>query len=82
MTTYPSLIDRSSIIDALSTLRREWADAAKGESLLQVSGNVGLLLSDIALALGLNTLEQIQVFGAELAHELHEALVTPGSNGH
>jgi len=67
-------IPRTNVVMALSNLRKEWQQAAGGQSLMQLHANVGLLLADVAMSLGLSTLEQVQIFGAELAYELQEIL--------
>jgi hypothetical protein len=76
-------IPRTHVVAALSQLRQEWQEAADGQSLTDIDGNVALLLADVAMAVGLNTLEQVQVFGADLAHKIDTVLTTPafGGNG-
>lgn len=64
---------REHIIAALADLRREWQENTPG-SLLDVEASVGLLLSDLALALGLDAEERYQAFGPELYAELADAL--------
>ena len=68
------VIPRNNVVIALSNLRQEWQEAAGGQSLAELNANVGLLLADVAMTLGLSSIEQIQVFGAELAYELQEIL--------
>ena len=75
-------IPRTNVVSALTKLRQEWQDAAD-RSLISINGNVALLLVDVAMSIGLDTVERVQVFGAELAQELDEVLAPkPGSNGH
>lgn len=82
MATYPTVIERTAVIDALCKLRQEWMDASEGRSLLSIQGNVALLLTDVTMSIGLDAVEQAQVFGTELAQELDDVLaVKPGSNG-
>ena len=47
-------INRQEIIQALANIRREWEEAADGEPLEFVEGSVGLLLDDVARAIGLD----------------------------
>ena len=63
-------VPRSYVVTALTRLREEWQEAADGESLIDVDGNVALLLADVAMSIGLSTVEQVQVLGHELAQEL------------
>ena len=82
MITKTETHSRIYLVQALEHLRREWQVATNGQSLLEVNGNVGLMLADVAMCVGLDTLEQIQVFGAELAQELETLLhVELGDNG-
>ena len=47
-----------------------------------MQGSVGMLLADVASAIGLTGDEQLQVLGADLADELQEELIAvPGGNG-
>jgi len=69
------LTDRPKLISALSTLRQEWQEAAHGQSLLEVQGNVALMLADLVNSFGLATHEQSQVLGPELFSEVQEMLV-------
>jgi hypothetical protein len=56
--------------------------AAEGNSLISIDASVGLILADVAMTIGLTSIEQLQVFGAELADELKFVLVSaPGNNG-
>ena len=78
---YPG-ITRTRVLTALTRLRQEWQDAAAGRSLMSIDANVGLLLADVVMAVGLDTIERVEVLGAELAHELDEVLAPkPESNG-
>lgn len=76
ITPYP----RFQFIAGLSTLRQEWQDSAEGESLLDIEGNVGLLLADLVNVIGLSTHEQSLVLGPELFDELRDMLVLPPQN--
>ena len=46
-------LERQQVIAALNTIRQEWEEAADGQPLDEVYGSVGLLLNDIADAIGL-----------------------------
>lgn len=67
-------------IKALISLRQEWQDAAQGESLLNVEGNVGLFLADLVNTLGLSVHEQTIVLGQALFDEMRDLLNTPPVN--
>ena len=71
---HSQIIPRSYVVDALARLRQEWQEAANGVSLVEINANVGLLLADVAASIGLSTVEQAQVFGGELAHEIESKL--------
>ena len=58
----------------LVRLRQEWEQASEGESLLQVSSNVGLILADIVRALDLSPLDREAVLGPSLILQLEEVL--------
>lgn len=68
------------LITALSTLRQEWEDAAAGESLLNLDGNVGLLFADIVNSLGFSTHEMMLVLGADLYAEMQDILPSSPPN--
>jgi hypothetical protein len=59
-------------IDILSRFRQEWQKAASGQSLLEVEGNIGMVLADLVDAFGFATQEQILVLGTELFEEMQE----------
>ena len=69
-------IPRSNVITALTALRQDWEQSADGHSLLDLNANVGLLLWDVVMLVGLTPPEQIQVFGANLAYELESRLAS------
>ena len=78
---YPA-IPRTRVLNALTRLRQDWQDAAAGRSLMFIDANVALLLVDVAMAVGLDTIERVQVLGAELTQELDDFLAPkPGGNG-
>ena len=63
-------LDRSKVIEGLSQIRHEWEQELDGISLIEIEGNVGLLLADIADAIGLTQGEQ----DAALGRKLHQAV--------
>ena len=48
--------------------------AAEPKSLAKTKANVGLILSDVAMLLGLDVIERIQVLGDELIHDIEDFL--------
>jgi hypothetical protein len=54
---------RFQLVTTLSRIRQEWQDAADGNSLLEVEGNMGMLLADLINGISLSTSEQIQILG-------------------
>jgi hypothetical protein len=81
-TQIQTAIPRINVVCALTKLRQDWQDATAGRSLSSVNGNVALLLVDVTMSIGLDTLERVQVLGVELAQELDETLAPqPGRNG-
>jgi hypothetical protein len=71
---------RIQTITALIALRQEWQEAAQGESLLNVEGNVGLFLADLVNTLGLSVHEQTVVLGQALFDEMRDLLNAPPIN--
>ncbi len=59
--------DHPGVLPALEGCRRLWQKAAGGQSLLEVMVLVGLVLAEIAHALGLSDQERRAVLGVELA---------------
>jgi hypothetical protein len=78
LNTTPSL--RSQVIATLSKFRQEWQEAASEKSLLEVEGNIGLVLADLINSFGLGTQEQTLVLGAQLFEEMHELLYQLSNN--
>ena len=66
--------NRTQLVSVLSTLRQEWQEAANGQSLLNVEGNIALILADLVNSFGLATHEQSQVLGSELFSEVQDLL--------
>ena len=68
------------LVTSLSRIRQEWQDAADGKSLIEVEGNMGMLLADLINGIGLGTSEQIQILGADLYREMQDFLQSPARN--
>ena len=64
------------LIGTLANLRKEWQDAANGKSLLNVEGNIALILADLVNSFGLTPNEQSQVLGTDLFGEIKELLAS------
>ena len=78
----PLALTRPQTVTVLTRLRQEWEQAANGTSLVQIDANVALLLADIAMSLGLDSIELLQVFGADLFGEIEYILTAElGNNG-
>ena len=71
---------RFQIVGALAHIRQEWQDATGSSSLIEVEGNIGMLIADLINGIGLGTEEQIQVLGTELFHEMKDFLKSPIQN--
>lgn len=71
---------RLQIVGALMLIRQEWQDAAGNSSLIEVEGNLGMLLADLINGLGLRTDEQVQVLGNELFQDMKDFLKSPIQN--
>ena len=68
---------RVQVIATLSKFRQEWQEATGRASLIEVEGNMGMLLADLINGLGLGATEQIQVLGGELYQEMQDFLQSP-----
>lgn len=68
------------LVTTLSRIRQEWQDAADGKSLVEVEGNMGMLLADLLNGIGLGTSEQVQVLGEDLFQEIQDFLRSPVLN--
>ena len=71
---------RLQIVGALMLIRQEWQEAAGNSSLIEVEGNMGMLLADLINGLGLRTDEQVQVLGNELFQDMKDFLKSPVQN--
>ena len=74
------VVQRMQLVTALTRIRQDWQEATSGESLLEVEGNMGMLLADLINNVGLSIDEQAQVLGTELFQELQELLKSPLHN--
>jgi hypothetical protein len=82
MITHLHIVTQQQVIRAIARIREEWQDAAGKENLLEVQGSVGLLLLDLALALGFSSPEISESLGEELATALEDMLpVRTSGNG-
>jgi hypothetical protein len=75
-----SATPRFQIVTSLSRIRQEWQDAADGNSLIEVEGNMGMLLADLINGIGLKTSEQVQILGKDLFQEMQDFLRSPIRN--
>jgi hypothetical protein len=71
---------RMQLVTALAHIRREWQDAISEKSLLEVEGNMGMLLADLINNIGLPIEDQVQVLGKELFREMQDLLKSPVHN--
>lgn len=71
---------RFQLVSALTHIREEWQEAAGSSSLIEVEGNMGMLLADLINGIGLRTDEQIQVLGNDLFRDMHDFLKSPAHN--
>ena len=62
---------RSQIVQSLGNFRREWEKIVNGKSLTEVEAPIGLLLSDIADRMKLNSQERKVMLGGKLTKEVH-----------
>jgi hypothetical protein len=72
--------NRFQLVTTLSRIRQEWQESAEGKSLVEVEGNIGLLLADLINGIGLKTSEQIHVLGNDLFQEMQDFLRSPNRN--
>ena len=68
------------LVSTLTRIREEWQEAAGSSSLIEVEGNVGMLLADVINGVGLQHDERIQVLGADLFREMQDFLNSPAHN--
>ena len=65
---------------AFDEFRQEWQEAASGKSLLEVEGNIGMVLADLVNSFELASHEQSLVLGPQLFEEMREILYQPSRN--
>lgn len=68
------ILDRDLAIAGISQVRQEWQSLAGDQSLLDVQGSVGLLLADIAQAIGLEPEERVCALGPDLVMDYEDFL--------
>ena len=68
---------QTKAISILSKFCQEWQDAASGKSLLEVEGNIGMVLADLVNSIELTSHEQSLVLGPQLFEEMREILYQP-----
>ena len=71
---------RFQLVITLTHIREEWQEAAGSSSLIEVEGNMGMLLADLINGIGLRTDEQIQVLGADLFRDMQNFLQSAAHN--
>jgi hypothetical protein len=71
---------RTKAIAILSRFRQEWQEAADGKSLLEVEGNIGMVLADLVNSFELTFHEQSLVLGPQLFKEMQDILYQPSRN--
>lgn len=63
---------RMTAVQALAKFRKEWEETAEGESLLDVTAPIGLLLADVADRLELSPQERFMFLGKILIEEIED----------
>lgn len=71
---------RIKAISVLSKFRQEWQEVADGKSLLEVDGNIGMVLADLVNSFEFTSHEQSLILGPDLFEEIHEILYQPSKN--
>lgn len=66
---------RSMALQSLAKFRREWEEIAEGESLLDVSASVGLVLADVANYLELTPQERYVFLGKMLLEDIEHFMM-------
>ncbi len=65
---------RTQAVSILCRFRQEWQEAVNGKSLLEVEGNIGMVLADLVNSFELDPHEQSLVLGSQLFEEMREVL--------
>jgi len=68
---------QTKAISILSKFCQDWQEAASGKSLLEVEGNIGMVLADLVNSFELTSHEQSLVLGPQLFEEMCEILYQP-----
>lgn len=71
---------RFQLVSTLTHIREEWQEAAGSCSLIEVEGNMGMLLADLLNGIGLRTDEQIHVLGVDLFRDMQDFLKSAAHN--
>jgi hypothetical protein len=77
LTDRPVIVARPQIVSTLTRLRQEWQEATGGASLLDVDGNMGLILADLINGFGLTAEDQRRILGQDLFVEIQDFLYAP-----
>ncbi|HEY5729506.1 MAG TPA: hypothetical protein VIS72_05605 [Anaerolineales bacterium] len=77
---HASSTQRFQLVGTLTRIREDWQEATGKLSLIEVEGNMGMLLADLINGIGLGTDEQIQVLGTALFQEMQDFLKSPIQN--
>jgi hypothetical protein len=80
LTDRPVIVARPQIVSTLTRLRQEWQEATGGASLLDVDGNMGLILADLINGFGLTAEDQRRILGQDLFVEIQDFLYAPKRN--
>ena len=65
------IIDRDKVIAGIAQVRQDW-DQPENGNLIGAKGSIGLLLADIATAVGLQPEEQAQALGKDLYTKINK----------
>ena len=65
------IIDRDQVIAGIAQVRHDW-DQPENGNLIGAKGSIGLLLADVASAIGLRPEEQAQALGQDLYNKISE----------
>jgi hypothetical protein len=62
---------RAQVVQSLGDFRRAWQQMADGQNLIDVKASVGLILSDIADRLELDSQERHAMLGGQLINQIN-----------
>ena len=71
-------VAQPQVLDALTNVRMDWEQVAKGRSLLYHEGSIGLILFDIVTKLNVPIEEQLFLLGSSLFDEIAEFVTKQG----